>query len=180
MEMSAMMGQPLATVLLDYYKFFDSFEPHFIGDMLKDCGVDDDLPDLFVDLNLNAERHIKIGNTYGAALDTSNGLGQGDSLALMSAIIYVAIQHRFIEQSFPTMRMSSAIDDRNLRGTVEDLKRAIDEVIKFDALAGHFTNPKMIAAAALSKGDRDRLAASGIRVSPRKKRRRNNYSHQLQ
>ena len=98
--------------------------------------------EMFTHLNVNAERHIKIGNTYGDAMDISNGLGQGDSLALMTAIMYVAIQHRFIAKRFPLIRMSSVIDDRNLRGKLDDLQLAIQEVSKFDDLAGHFTNPK--------------------------------------
>ena len=116
MELAAMNGNPMACFLFDYYKFFDAFEPEFNCEMLKAVGVSDEPADMFTHLNQNAERHIKIGNTYGEALDTSNGLGQGDSFAMMSAIIYVAIQHRFLTYSFPSLKMSSVIYDRNIRG----------------------------------------------------------------
>ena len=46
-----MHGHPLAVVLLDYYNFFDSFEPGFNGDMPKAVGVDHDLTDMFTDIN---------------------------------------------------------------------------------------------------------------------------------
>ena len=111
---------------------------------------------MFVDLNKNAKRHTNIGSTYGEPMDINNGLGQGGSRALMSAIIYVAIQHRYILGQHPKIRMSSVIDDRNLRGTVEDLSKAIDDVIDFDEMAGHFTNPKKITATAISATDREK------------------------
>ena len=50
LELAAMHGHTLAVALFDYYKFFDSFEPDFNGDMLKAVGVDDDLADMFTDM----------------------------------------------------------------------------------------------------------------------------------
>ena len=159
-----MKGIDLAAALLDYYKFFDSFDPEFTGNMLSACGIEEDLSEIFSHLNINAQRHIKIGNTYGKPMSVSNGIGQGDSLALMSAIIYAAIQHRFIKARYPSLQMSSVIDDRNIRGKVEVLGKAIDDVVKFDALACHFTNLKKSAATAISKSDRDKLGNLNIRI----------------
>ena len=143
---------------MDAYKFFDSFEPEFTGSMHQACGIEPDLADMFCDLSTKAERHIKIGKTYGEAMDTFNGLGQGDSLALMSAIIYVALQHRFLAAQFPKMRMSSAIDDRNLRASVPTLQNAFTDIVDFDHAAGHITNPEKAAASALDAGDRLKLS----------------------
>ena len=128
--------------------------------MLHACGVEEDRTQMFTDLNKNAKRHIKTGGTYGQPMHIYNGIGQGDSLALMSAIVYVAIQHRYILGQHPNIRMSSVIDDRNLRGTVEDLSSAITDVIVFDEMAGHFTNPKNIAATAIAATDSEKLRNS--------------------
>lgn len=75
---------------LDYQKIFDSFEPHFSGELLLTFGMDPGLVRLFVDLRVNATRRIKIGNTYGPPLRPFNALGQGHPLVLIVALAYVS------------------------------------------------------------------------------------------
>ena len=48
--------------------------------------------DLFLDLNTNATRYIKIGDTYGPPIQPYNALGQGDAFSLLAAHIYVHAQ----------------------------------------------------------------------------------------
>ena len=38
--------------------------------------------------------------------------------------------------------MGSAVDDRNIRGPLDDVMDAYREMAQFDELAGHFNNPK--------------------------------------
>ena len=63
---SAINGsEELVVALLDYYKFFDSFDPRFYAAFIVDAGIDWRLGQLFLHLNCNVRRRIKIGTTYG-------------------------------------------------------------------------------------------------------------------
>ena len=60
--------QSSVAAFLDYYKFFDSFDPRLFSKFLAAHGIADDLVALFEDLNVNSLRFIKIGNTLVAPL----------------------------------------------------------------------------------------------------------------
>ena len=83
-------GLDWTVVLLDYYKFFDSFDPRFMSCMFEQYNFPQPMVDLFfLNLNTNARRYIKIGNTYGPKIEPYNALGQGDPFSLMAAHLYV-------------------------------------------------------------------------------------------
>ena len=137
--------------LLDYYKFFDSFEPNFFAQLLRDSGMDPKSIDLFLDLTTQAERRIKIGQTYGESFGTFNALGQGDPFTLIVALVYVSVQFRVLEDRFPGISMDAVVDDRNLRGRRETVRDAVVEVGIFDKMAGHRTNAAKMAILATTK-----------------------------
>ena len=139
---------PLVLAFLDYYKFFGSFEPRFFGKFLSAHGVAPDFVDLFVDLNVNSVRHIKIGNTFGPPIEPFNALGQGDPWVLMVAILYVSCQFRRIHKIAPQLKTSAVIDDRSIRGPPEDVQTVLLDIVDFDAGAGHTTNPDEITLSA--------------------------------
>ena len=80
-------GEEKIIAMLDYYKFFDSFEPKFYAEFLTKMGLHKNLVRLFLDLNVKAARRIKIGNTFGKPFSTFNALGQGDPVDSHSGII---------------------------------------------------------------------------------------------
>ena len=78
-------------LLLEYWKFFDAFEPIWIKDFMVSLGLDEDLAFSAADLYCNLMRYIKIHGTYGRPLTGANGLGQGDSLSMMIALAFVSV-----------------------------------------------------------------------------------------
>jgi hypothetical protein len=75
-EIAAAMDGEEEVVLasLDYHNFFDSFEPNFFAKFLLKMGIDPLLVRLFLDLNLNARRRIRIGGVYSEEFGTFNAL----------------------------------------------------------------------------------------------------------
>ena len=71
-------GEEMILAMPDYYKFFDSFEARFYSKFFEKMGVHSELVGLFLDLNVNAVRRVKIGNALGKPFKTFNALGQGD------------------------------------------------------------------------------------------------------
>jgi hypothetical protein len=141
----------MVLAMLDYYKVFDSFEPQFYAKFLEKMGIHSELVGLFLDLNLNAVRRVKIGNALGKPFKTYNALGQGDPLTLVVALLYVSVQFTALDQICPRMKKSAVVDDRNIRGTKEDILLAWQFIYKFDVRAGHLTNPAKLALLATTK-----------------------------
>jgi len=106
----------------------------------------------------NMKRYIKIGKSYGKPFDSANGLGQGDSYSLMVALTMVSIQLDFISDKFPNVKMGSAVDDRNIRGSMEDVCDAYKAMADFDKATGHFNNPKKLAMTSTCPKERIKLA----------------------
>ena len=144
-------GEEMVLAMLDYYKFFDSFEPQFYAKFLEKMGIHSELVGLFLDLNLNAVRRVKIGNALGKPFTTYNALGQGDPLTLVVALLHVSVQFIALDQICPRMKKSAVVDDRNIRGTKEDILLAWQFIYKFDVRAGHLTNPAKLALLATTK-----------------------------
>ena len=144
-------GEDMVLAMLDYYKFFDSFEPKFYAKFLEKMGIHSNLVRLFLDLNVNAVRRVKIGNALGKPFQTFNALGQGDPLTLVVALLYVSVQFVALDQICPKLRKSVVVDDRNLRGEGEDILRAWNFIYRFGIRAGHLTNPKKLALLATTK-----------------------------
>ena len=159
-------GEEKILAMLDYYKFFDSFEPNFYAKFLEKMGLHQNLVRLFLDLNINAVRRVKIGNALGNPFRTFNALGQGDPLTLIVALLYVSVQFVALDHICPLLAKSAVVDDRNIRGCREDVLKAWDFIYRFDLRAGHVTNPKKLALLATTpKGKQwcEALSLEGVR-----------------
>ena len=121
-------NEELVVALLDYYKFFDSFEPRFYARFLGDMGVHPQFVDLFLDLNTRAVRRVKINGIYSEGFTTFNALGQGDPVTLMLALLYVTVQFRLLDEQCPDLGKSAVVDDRSLRGECKPLERAFEKI----------------------------------------------------
>ena len=94
----------------------------------------------------NLHRYIKLGSSYGPLICPYNGLGQGDSTSLLAALALVSVQFTMLDKVLPNLRKSACLDDRNLRGSLADVTAALKLIMRFDELAGHFTNPTKTTA----------------------------------
>lgn len=110
----------------------------------------------------NLNRYIKLGRSYGEAIQGANGSGQGDTFSILVAIALVAVQFNYIQSKFPTIKMGSCVDDRNIRGPLDQVLKAYKEMAKYDTMSGHFNNPK-------ENGDDLHL--------PQSKKKDNNHQH---
>ena len=99
-------NEELLVARLDYYEFFDSFEPHFYAKFLNDMGVHPQFVDPFLDLNTRAIRSVKISGVYSDSFTTFNALGQGDPVTLMLPLLYVTVQSRLLDEQCPDLGKS--------------------------------------------------------------------------
>ena len=76
----------------------------------------------------------------------------------MVALTMVSIQFDFIADKFPKVKMGSAVDDRNIRGSTEDVCDAYEAMAEFDKATGHFNNPKKLAMTSTCPKERIKLA----------------------
>ena len=75
-------------------------------------------------------------------------MGQGDPLSLLVAILVVAAQVNMINHFYPNIAVGAVVDDRNIRGTFDDVIGTVKLITDFDHLAGQINNiPKMEAIA---------------------------------
>ena len=71
-------------------------------------------------------------------------MGQGDHAALFPAIALVSGQVYMIDALYPNVRKGACIDDRNFRGTYDDVMGTYHAVYDFDIAARHMLQaPKM-------------------------------------
>ena len=69
----------------------------------------------------------------------------------MVALTLVSIQFDQLASKYPSIKAGSCVDDRNIRGSVEDVMLAYADIAEFDRLTGHFNNPKKLAMSAAHK-----------------------------
>ena len=135
---NAMFRQKGHTVItMDYYKFFDYFDHDFTKEMLIHVGIHPDLANYLHNLNRSMTRVIKIGKAWGPNFSVTNGLGQGDPLSLIPALILVTWQFNMLDKKHPKVTKGAVVDDRNLRGECDDVAEAYRDAADFDAKAGH-------------------------------------------
>ena len=161
-EHAMMMEENLVVMLLDYWKFFDAFEPHWVRDFMLALGLDEDLSHSVADLYCNLIRHIKIRGTYGKPITGTNGLGQGDSLSMMIALMFVSVQFYYLDKFHWNVTKGSCLDDRNIRGEHDDVLNAHRDIKRIDEAAGHFSNPTKLAATATTAEGRSRLREENV------------------
>ena len=156
-EHALLHDEDLVVYLLDYVKFFDMFDPEWTRSFLVHLGIDQQLADLIHQLYTNLRRRIKIGKHYGPIFRPTNGMAAGDSLALLVALCFVSSQFTCVQQHHPTLAMGACVDDRNIRGSYEEVTAAYQRILQFDHLAGHFNNLKKLAIVATQPATRRRL-----------------------
>ena len=66
-----------------------------------------------------------------------NGMGQGDISTLFPASALVSGQFYMINAYFPKIRVGACIDDRNYRGSYDDIAGTYDFISEYDIIAGH-------------------------------------------
>ena len=101
----------------------------------------------------NLQRSTKIGIAYGNPFTSFNGMGQGDIATLFLALAVVSGQFYMINLYYPSVRMGACIDDRNYRGSYEDVVGTYELISEYDQIAGHMTQPLKNAMAATDNGD---------------------------
>ena len=147
----------------DQFKYFDSFDHAFTRRLLVAHGVPLPLADMWYNLHRTSVRRIKCGRLYGKEHRTFNGVGQGDPLSLLPALILTSVQFRAIKARWPDLRMGAVIDDRNFRGSLHDILQSMEFIEKFDCKAGHLLQHDKTVMAATHKKDRDVLR--GVRTA---------------
>ena len=88
-------------------------------------GIHEALVRLFLDLNANAVRRVKIGTVLGKPFGTFNALGHGDPLTLVVALLYVSVQFTALDTICPSLTRSAVVDDRNIRGARGEILKAL-------------------------------------------------------
>jgi len=153
------MANGIAAVLssYDFSKYFDSFEHGLTKDFLLHTGVPPILANLLHDLYKNMERVMKRGKSLSEVFQGFNGFGQGDVLSLLPALLLVSFQFKVIDKLVPRVEKGAYMDDRNFRGTLEDLLEGYRIVHNFDALAGHETQAKKTAFITTCNEDKEKL-----------------------
>ena len=143
-EAALTQGKDMVTFLLDYVKFFDMFQPDWVRDFLIHTGFDPDMAYTIHNLYTNLRRRIKLRRNFGPISRPADGMAAGDSLALMVALVFVSTQFHYLTQHHRRLRMGACVDDRNIRGTYDDVVQAYYRIMRFDAAAGHFNKHKKL------------------------------------
>ena len=130
-EEAATKATPLAGALLDYEKFFDYFQPDLVQGMLKKAGLPEGIANQIHYMYKNLQRrYIKVAGTFGGVIRQSNGVGQGCSMSLSVANLYVTSLFRYLRSNFPNIK----------QGDLGDLVEVLEAMAEFDKCIGLETN----------------------------------------
>ena len=151
-------GNSLVGALLDYEKFFDRFHPDLIRGLLERSGLPAGIAAQLHFLYSDLRRYIRVAGTYGAVVHQTNGIGQGCSLSIIIANLYVATLFRYLRDLFPGIEIGAFLDDRNITtDSVESMTKVLNAVKEFDKVAGHNTNLTKSFVFASNQSTRDNL-----------------------
>jgi exonuclease III len=155
--------QPLVGALLDYQKFFDMFPPAVAAGLLRAAGAPEGVVKQTRYLYDRLNRYIRVAGTYGAVIRSSNGIGQGCTISIVIANLFVATLCRYLRARHPNINIAAFIDDRNITATsIDDLLRALGDIKRFDEAAGHCTHLGKSVFFATEDADRNRLRAARV------------------
>ena len=127
--------------MLDYEKLFDRFQPDFVKMLLNQACIPEGIARRLFYLYSHLRRYIRVADTYGAAVKQTNGIGQGCSLSIVIANLYVTTLSKFLGHRHPMIEMGAFLGDRNFTtDNVDELVRVLLSVQEFDEFAGHSTN----------------------------------------
>ena len=98
----------------------------------------------------------------------ANGIGQGDPLSLLPALILTSVLFRCLDARWPHLEKGAVIDDRNFRGSLTDVLESYEFIRKFDHASGHLLQEDKSVFAATHAADEAALKAalSGPGVKP--------------
>ena len=105
----------------DFRKYFDSFDYKFTKNMLIHMGFPPNLAEATCHLYSNMWKTLKKGKSLSEAFQGYNGIGQGDIISLIPAMILVSWQFKVMDAKFPHIEKGAYFDDRNFRGPVDQL-----------------------------------------------------------
>ena len=156
----ALINRPRTVLLMvDYYRFFDSFDHSGVKQFLRMLHFPDSLLEMVYNMHAGPHSTIKIGLAYGDPFAGGNGMGQGDVTTLFPELALVSGQFCMVNQQFPSIRMGACIDDPNFRGPLGDILCTYDSIAQYDKHAGHLLQTDKTAIAATHQLDRDHMWA---------------------
>ncbi len=150
-------------IALDYAMLFDLFHLALVSGLLDRSGAPPTLAKQMEYTYRHLKRYIRVADSYGAVIQQSNGVGQGCTLSIVVANLYVATLFRYLRWKFLDVEVAAFLDDRNMTTeTVERLVEAVAATGRFDEAAGHKTNVDKSSAFATEARDRDRLRQTRV------------------
>ena len=97
-------------------------------------------------MKLTMKRMVKISSNYGRPFSGNRGAGQGNTFAVFSALGITTVEFKFIDHRHPTVKLTSAVDDRASRGPNLEFISAVHTAVSFDKCAGLKNNLKKSVA----------------------------------
>ena len=120
---------------LDYEQCVDIFQSQFVKGILVEAGSQ------ILSMHSQLTRYMRVADTHGVAIQQTNGLGQGCSLSITIANLYVSTLLRFLRSTFPNIETGAFLHDRNITTqSLLELMQALEAVRRLDQTAGHCTN----------------------------------------
>ena len=102
----------------------------------------------------NTQGVFKREDTLSELFSTYNGYGQGDVLSLLPAMLLVSWQFKMLDVRFPSVEKGAYYDDRNFRGSRDQLNELDKQLHMFDAMAGHITQADKTAFVCTNSKDK--------------------------
>ena len=125
-EEANLEGKPIVGALLDHEQFFDKFHPDLVRGLLRASGFLVAIANQMHYLYGTPKRYVKVAGTFGAAIAQTNGVGQGCSLSITVANLYVGTLFRAIRSKRPSVDLGAFLDDRSfIAGNIEKLTRGL-------------------------------------------------------
>ena len=123
-EEALLAGTPITLGSLDYHKYYDSFDYDWVKGFLIFLGFPQAYVELHHNLYTNMRKTLKIGGALGIHTHSYNGLGQGDVASTFPVLAHTSGQFYMLAYKLPNLRMGAIIDDRNVRGSFDDVIEA--------------------------------------------------------
>ena len=151
LEISRLFGFPGALSTYDFKTYFDAFNHKFTFEMMLHVGMPEKLARLTYQLYQKHKRVLTKGKAQSEEFTAYNGVGQGDILSLIPAMVFVSWQFKMMDQLYPQVEKGAYFEDRNFRGTIEQLIQLDADLHAFDQAAGHSTQPEKTEFAVVNK-----------------------------
>ena len=113
----------------DYANYFNSFGHPWTKLFLLHVGL---LQDLVQVTLTSIHRLLKRGNALSQPFVAYNGYGQGNVLSFMHAFLVISQQFKMLDAIHP---WAQTVDDRNFKGSLEDILKVGSLIHEFDKLA---------------------------------------------